>query len=249
MSNSGVVSHTMSASSATTSDLLLSSTIFRTPSHSTISESFRLSTSSTVSMSTSLSPPSVTSSTVTATAPSPSQWMCNVSGGTVLVRLTPPVASTSDGGPVAFVVSAPGDVTERDTNSIPRATLTTSGLGIAMNVSIATPGNIADHWVVGGVTMSGDALNWTVQSSNTVSTQVTSAVASVSSGSALGRMMATRSMVLCNADSVVGGGVLDLKLEICGVLGEPSVVARSAIVSNLEFVQGVACGVGRKKRF
>ncbi|CUG87568.1 surface antigen, putative [Bodo saltans] len=68
------------------------------------------------------------------------------------------------------------------------------------------------------------------------SSQVASAVASVSSGSALGRMMATRSMVLCDADSAVGGGVLDLKLEICGVPGEPSVVARSAIVSNLVFV-------------
>ncbi|CUF79289.1 transmembrane protein, putative [Bodo saltans] len=170
-----------------------------------------------------------------------------------------------------------------------------------MNISIVTPGGGADRWVLGGVTLSGGALNWTVQSSNTVpwslivlrtpaggwlgvstsmledgtlefvilmdcdgaeilevsisvpapgvprvyaeeiatvgrSSLVASAVSTVSSGSALGRMMATRSMVLCDADSAVGGGVLDLTLEICSVPGESSVVARSAIVSNLVFV-------------
>ncbi|CUG87556.1 GP46-like surface antigen, putative [Bodo saltans] len=318
-----LVSHTMSASissatisstsspqrrrsdsisaSASKGGQLTRATTYSTFSHFAVSESLHPSALPTASI------PSMTlSSTVTATAPSPSQWVCNVSGGTVLVQFTPPVAAVGDGGPVAFVVSVESsDNAARGvrltTNSIPRATLVTSGLWIAMNISITAPGGEADHWVVGGVTISGDALNWTVQSSNTVpwsvivlrtptsgwldaslslladdaldfavkmlcdgaeilevsisvpapgvprvyaeeiatvgrSSQVASAVASVTSGSALGRMMATRSMVLCDADSAVGGGVLDLKLEICGVSGEPSVVARSAVVSNLVFV-------------
>ncbi|CUG92933.1 GP46-like surface antigen, putative [Bodo saltans] len=244
--------------------------------------------------------------------------MCNVSSqGATFVQLTPPVATVGNGEPppVAFVVStepraavvrtgAAAPVVRLTTNSIPRATLTTSGLWIAMNVSITTPGDVADRWVVGAVTMLGDdALNWTVQSSNTVpwsviamrtpvgvswldasvstiadktlelvvtmlcdgaeilevivsvpapgvprvyaeqietvgrSSQVASAVAGVSSGSALDwRMMATRSMVLCDADSAIGGGVIDFNVEICGVMGDASVVARSAIVSNLVLV-------------
>ncbi|CUI12946.1 transmembrane protein, putative, partial [Bodo saltans] len=252
------------------------------------------------------------------TGPSPSQWVCNVSTGAAVVRLAPPfAASVGDGESVAFLVSLePSEVADRaglvgtvriTTNSIPRGTLVSFGFRVAMNISIAAPGNAANHWVVGAVRLatSRDALNWTVQSSNTVpwslvvlttsasgwldasvsmlademldfvitmlcdgaeilevsisvpapgvprvyveeiaavgrALQVASAVASVSSGSALGRMMATRSMVLCDADSAVGGGVLDLKLEICGVSGVTSVVARSAIVSNLIFVAVVA---------
>ncbi|CUG04593.1 transmembrane protein, putative, partial [Bodo saltans] len=58
-----------------------------------------------------------------------------------------------------------------------------------------------------------------------------------SSGTALGRMMAIRSMVLCSADSAVSGGVLDFDLRICvgrssGDSGAAAVAARSAIVSN-----------------
>ncbi|CUG91933.1 GP46-like surface antigen, putative, partial [Bodo saltans] len=159
-----VVSHTMSESiseSASRSDF--SATAPSTEYHSTASES-----RSRIRILSSFSRPS----------PSPSQWVCNVSGGTVLVQLVPPVAMVGDGEPTAFVVSLESsDVVDRErlvpsvriaTNSIPRATLTTRGLWIAMNVSISTPGNVANRWVVGGVTMLGEALNWTVQSSNTV---------------------------------------------------------------------------------
>ncbi|CUG77729.1 GP46-like surface antigen, putative [Bodo saltans] len=293
----GVVSHTRSDSvtaSATKSHLLSTTTSTSLSDTSLPQPTASMGTSSSVTM----------SSTVT-------QWVCYVTGGAVLVQLAPLVASVDSGGPVAYVVSAnSNDVANRAgfvpfvrlaTNSIPRATLITSGLWIAMNVSIATPGGGADRWAVGSVTLSGDALNWTAQSSNTVpwslivlktpvggwldasvsmladetldfvvtmlcdgaeilevsisvpapgvprvyaeeiatvgrSSQVASAVSTVSSGSALGRMMATRSMVLCDADSAVGGGVIDLTLEICGVSGESNVVARSAIVSNWVFV-------------
>ncbi|CUG76321.1 GP46-like surface antigen, putative [Bodo saltans] len=54
-----------------------------------------------------------------------------------------------------------------------------------------------------------------------------------SSGSALGRVMATRSMVLCNADAAVGGGAVELHFEICGDDDPSSLVARSAILSNV----------------
>ncbi|CUF16976.1 GP46-like surface antigen, putative, partial [Bodo saltans] len=66
-----------------------------------------------------------------------------------------------------------------------------------------------------------------------------------SSGSSLGRVMAMRSMVLCDADSAVGGGVIDLGVVLCAAAGAPtgsgSVAARSAIVSNVVLVCVVAC--------
>ncbi len=46
-----------------------------------------------------------------------------------------------------------------------------------------------------------------------------------SSGSAVGRVMATRSMVLCDSDSAVGGGVIDLRLIVCA--SEAPVTTRS----------------------
>ncbi|CUG93131.1 GP46-like surface antigen, putative, partial [Bodo saltans] len=57
-----------------------------------------------------------------------------------------------------------------------------------------------------------------------------------SSGSALGRVMATRSMVLCDADSAVGGGLIDFHfVRICTEDDGDStrVVARGAVVSNI----------------
>lgn len=63
-----------------------------------------------------------------------------------------------------------------------------------------------------------------------------------SSGSALGRVLATRSMVLCSADAAVGGGVIDLNLHLCletdGATG--SIAARSAILSNLILLAAVS---------
>ncbi|CUI13468.1 GP46-like surface antigen, putative, partial [Bodo saltans] len=50
--------------------------------------------------------------------------------------------------------------------------------------------------------------------------QVASIIAGgASSGSALGRVLATRSMVLCNADAALGGGVIDLNVNICDIEG------------------------------
>lgn len=62
-----------------------------------------------------------------------------------------------------------------------------------------------------------------------------------SSGSALGRVMAIRSMVLCDANSAVGGGVIDLSLSICRQLltsddDSALSVSRSAIVSNVVLI-------------
>ncbi|CUI14135.1 GP46-like surface antigen, putative, partial [Bodo saltans] len=59
------------------------------------------------------------------------------------------------------------------------------------------------------------------------------------SGSALGRILATDSMVLCDADAAGGGGVIDFDLTICNE--SPHLVeSRSAIVSNA----GVVAAVG-----
>jgi hypothetical protein len=79
--------------------------------------------------------------------------------------------------------------------------------------------------------------------------QVASVIAGgASSGSSLGRVMATRSMVMCDADAAVGGGVVDLGLTICGgdagsalVSAAASVAARSAVVSNAALVFVVFC--------
>ncbi|CUG90458.1 transmembrane protein, putative [Bodo saltans] len=59
-----------------------------------------------------------------------------------------------------------------------------------------------------------------------------------SSGSALGRVMATRSMVMCSADSAVGGGLVDLELSLCSDASSTSgpVAARSGIVSNIVLI-------------
>jgi hypothetical protein len=53
------------------------------------------------------------------------------------------------------------------------------------------------------------------------------------SGAALGRVMATRSMVMCDADTAIGGGVLDLGLRTCSTGTPGTIAARSAIVSNI----------------
>ncbi|CUE76391.1 GP46-like surface antigen, putative [Bodo saltans] len=68
--------------------------------------------------------------------------------------------------------------------------------------------------------------------------QVASALAGgASSGTALGRVMAIRSMVVCDADASVGGGVLDFGIQLCPSSAETD-VARSAVVSN---VVALAC--------
>ncbi|CUG88193.1 GP46-like surface antigen, putative [Bodo saltans] len=82
-----------------------------------------------------------------------------------------------------------------------------------------------------------------VENSGTYSQIVSIAAGGLSTGSALGRMMATRSTVLCDADSAVGGGVVDLDLNICGSAPSESAAAtaRSAIVSNVVLIGVVAC--------
>ncbi|CUG76480.1 membrane-associated protein, putative, partial [Bodo saltans] len=58
------------------------------------------------------------------------------------------------------------------------------------------------------------------------------------SGSALGRIVATDSMVLCDADAAGGGGVIDFDLSIC--VESPELLdSRSAIVSNFAVVAAV----------
>ncbi|CUG63685.1 membrane-associated protein, putative [Bodo saltans] len=78
----------------------------------------------------------------------------------------------------------------------------------------------------------------------TRASQIVSALAGgASSGSALGRVMATRSMVMCNADAAVGGGVIDFGLTLCRVTaGSTGGVtnARSAIVSNCALILTLA---------
>lgn len=92
--------------------------------------------------------------------------------------------------------------------------------------------------------------------------QVASLLAgSASSGSSLGRVLATRSMVMCDANSAVGGGVIDFSLKLCSATttstseGADSTentdaeeAARSAIISNaivicvaLLLLLGVTC--------
>ncbi|CUG89773.1 transmembrane protein, putative, partial [Bodo saltans] len=60
-----------------------------------------------------------------------------------------------------------------------------------------------------------------------------------SSGSALGRVMATRSIVLCDAASSVSGGVIDFGLHLCR--GDRNDAARSALVSNISLIAAVLC--------
>ncbi|CUG91024.1 Hypothetical protein, putative [Bodo saltans] len=57
------------------------------------------------------------------------------------------------------------------------------------------------------------------------STQIISLFASVGAGSSLGRMLATRSLILCDADSAMNGGVLDVDLSICATASTGGVVA------------------------
>ncbi|CUE71761.1 transmembrane protein, putative, partial [Bodo saltans] len=57
-----------------------------------------------------------------------------------------------------------------------------------------------------------------------------------SSGAALGRLMATRSMVMCDADGAVGGGVLDLGIVPCSVEDNSNNFARSAVISDAVLV-------------
>ncbi|CUG93980.1 membrane-associated protein, putative [Bodo saltans] len=77
--------------------------------------------------------------------------------------------------------------------------------------------------------------------------QIVSVIAGgASSGSSLGRVMATRSMVMCDADAAVGGGVVDLGLKLCddedgGNIHTGNVAARSAIVSNVVVIGIVSC--------
>jgi hypothetical protein len=66
-----------------------------------------------------------------------------------------------------------------------------------------------------------------------------------SSGAALGRTMATRSMVLCDADASVSGGVVDLGVVVCAAAdGRPHqaalAAARSAVVSNVVLLCAVS---------
>jgi hypothetical protein len=69
--------------------------------------------------------------------------------------------------------------------------------------------------------------------------QVASALAGgASSGAALGRVMAMRSMVVCDADAAVGGGVLDFGLELCPASSSVD-AARRAVVSNVVVLASV----------
>ncbi|CUF94296.1 Hypothetical protein, putative, partial [Bodo saltans] len=70
----------------------------------------------------------------------------------------------------------------------------------------------------------------------TQSTQFASMFAGgVSSGAALARAMAVRSMIVCDADSAVSSGVLDPVFALCSssATDTSSPVARSAIVSSV----------------
>ncbi|CUG85883.1 transmembrane protein, putative [Bodo saltans] len=67
--------------------------------------------------------------------------------------------------------------------------------------------------------------------------QIVSLFGSGVSGSSLGRLLATRSLVLCDADAALNGGVIDMGVTICAAASSTNaVVARSAIVSNLLLV-------------
>lgn len=59
------------------------------------------------------------------------------------------------------------------------------------------------------------------------------------SGSTLGRLVATDSIVLCDADAAGSGGVVDLGLVLCA--DSPTLInARSAIVSNSVMIVAVS---------
>ncbi|CUG91027.1 GP46-like surface antigen, putative, partial [Bodo saltans] len=69
------------------------------------------------------------------------------------------------------------------------------------------------------------------------STQIISLLSTGGAGSSLGRLLATRSLILCDADSAMNGGVLDMGIVICATTSTTGVVAaRSAIVNNLLLV-------------
>lgn len=66
--------------------------------------------------------------------------------------------------------------------------------------------------------------------------QLLSSLGRGASSTSLGRVLATRSLVLCNSDEAVGGGLIDLQLDICSADPSPGsgeFIARSAIVSNI----------------
>ncbi|CUG91026.1 GP46-like surface antigen, putative, partial [Bodo saltans] len=66
------------------------------------------------------------------------------------------------------------------------------------------------------------------------STQIISLLSTGGAGSSLGRLLATRSLILCDADSAMNGGVVDMGIVICATTSTTGfVAARSAIVSNL----------------
>ncbi|CUE62105.1 GP46-like surface antigen, putative [Bodo saltans] len=151
---------------------------------------------------------------------------------------------------------------------IARSVISTAPL-LVFNVSFESALGAAavKHWIIGNVTISDaqqEQVNTTVFTSNTVPwvavvlhppffffpkggccgsySQVTSVLSGgVASGSSLARVMTVRSMVLCDADAAVSGGVIDLNLIICdpSVQGGSLVDARSAIVSNIVLVAAV----------
>lgn len=75
--------------------------------------------------------------------------------------------------------------------------------------------------------------------------QIGSALFSSVAGSAVGRMMATRSLAFCDADSA-GGGLIDFNFEVCGeqqpvtALDAAATIARSAVLSNIALLGGTS---------
>jgi hypothetical protein len=65
---------------------------------------------------------------------------------------------------------------------------------------------------------------------------VTVAAGGATSGAALGRVMVTRSLMLCNADAAIGGGVLDLGIAPCAAEDNGNNTARSAVLGNIVLV-------------
>ncbi|CUE70624.1 membrane-associated protein, putative [Bodo saltans] len=65
-------------------------------------------------------------------------------------------------------------------------------------------------------------------------------VGGTSSGTALGRVMATRNIALCDAGSAVIGGAIDLGIVICAGDDGNSIAARNTIISNMVLIAIVA---------
>ncbi|CUG06551.1 membrane-associated protein, putative [Bodo saltans] len=75
--------------------------------------------------------------------------------------------------------------------------------------------------------------------------QIGSALFSSVAGSAIGRMMAIRSLAFCNVDSAVSGGLIDLDFEVCddqhlAAVDAAVSVARSAVLGNIVLLASIS---------